>query len=66
MENLLKLENLEINKMKFFVNKNGNENYNLEINEFEKLVNLRNDFKNYNFRIYKKNDYIKLVISLKY
>lgn len=66
MENLLKLENLEINKMKFFVNKNGNENYNFEINEFEKLVNLRNDFKNYNFRIYKKNDYIKLVISLKY
>lgn len=66
MENLLKVENLKLNEMRFFVEKNGKEIYEFENNEFEKLVNLRKDFKYYNFRIYKKNDYIKLVISLKY
>lgn len=63
---ILVIENLDINKMKYFIEKNGKSFYNFNINDFEKVVNMKKLFNKFSFRIYKKVDYIKIVISLKF
>lgn len=70
---IVKLENLEINVMKFFVNKNGKSFYNIEKRFYNKeiikkdldIIRIYFDNKIYNFRIYDKKSYFKLIISLK-